>query len=514
MRIGIPEIREQADRIEYRAEVEWSAGSATLWYAVEKEHAGLLTDFSDAALVGLLIPAMAAGEDIHVEGEVSERLWRNLSGPYQRVLRSIIPSLRPVVIHATAFRAPRPRAGGVATGFSGGIDSFCVLADHYYAEASGDRKVTHLLFNNVGSHGARGEQLFRERLTAARRGAAAVGLPLVAVSSNLDAFYGPGIGFQQTHTLRNASVALLLQGGIGRYLYASTYALADAVIRPWYDISCGDPIGLPMLSTDTLEAASTGGEYTRVEKTLRVAALPITYQALDVCAAGAAAGNCSACLKCLRTLLTLEIAGVVDRYARAFHLETYRRKRAKYWRKVLRSRSPLVREVARFAVERDHPLPWRVYATLPFHATVHLARRAVRRAPRLEMLMNRYRALVGSGARASFVLLLAAGCQSAAKYADQHTFGPMLGPCAASMDSVEQARGAPWKKVVGDEEDVQTGQQLFEHEWGYHLDPPSADSVQVVRFRWESDKPGCLVDTRRARRTQGVLLLPWEEAPE
>ena len=380
MRIGVPEIREQADRIEYRAEVEWSAGSATLWYAVEKEHAGLLTDLSDAALVGLLIPAMAAGEDIHLDGGVSERLWRSLSGPYQQLLRSIIPSLRPVVIHSTAFRVPRPRAGGVATGFSGGIDSFCVLADHYYAEAPG-RKVTHLLFNNVGSHGARGEPLFRERLAAAKRGAMEVGLPLVAVNSNLDDFYGPGIGFQQTHTPRNASVALLLQGGIGRYLYASTYAPADAVIRPWYDISCGDLAGLPMLSTDALEAAPSGNEYSRVEKTLRVAALPVTYRTLDVCAAGTAAGNCSACLKCLRTLLTLEIAGVVDRYGPVFDLDVYYRKRDRYWKKVFRSRSPLVREVVRFAVERGHPLPWRAYAASPLHAVAYLGRRLARGRP-------------------------------------------------------------------------------------------------------------------------------------
>jgi len=90
----------------------------------------------------------------------------------------------------------------------------------------------------------------------------------------------------------------------------------------------------------------------------------------------------------------------------------------------------------------------------------------------------------------------------------------MLGPCAGAMDSVQLARGAPFDKVVGDEEDVQTGHQRFEHEWGYHLDPPSADSVEVVRYRWESDTRGCLVDTRRAKRTKGGLLLPWEEAPE
>ncbi len=113
-----------------------------------------------------------------------------------------------------------------------------------------------------------------------------------------------------------------MQGGIGRYLYASTYSRADAVVRPWHDISCGDLVGLPMLSTDALTAASSGSEHTRVEKTLRVADLPVTYRTLDVCARGRMPpGNCSACIKCLRTLLTLEIAGVVDRYAPVFDLD-------------------------------------------------------------------------------------------------------------------------------------------------------------------------------------------------
>ena len=116
-------------------------------------------------------------------------------------------------------------------------------------------------------------------------------------------------------------------------------------------------------------------------------------------------------------------------------------------------------------------------------------------------------------AGAGITLMVLGACHTTAKFADQHTFGPMLGPCAGAMDSVEQVRGAPFDKVVGDEEDLDTGHQLFEHEWGYPLDPPSADSVQVVRFRWETDKKGCRVDTRHARRTSGGLLLPWEEAP-
>ena len=70
----------------------------------------------------------------------------------------------------------------------------------------------------------------------------------------------------------------------------------------------------------------------------------------------------------------------------------------------------------------------------------------------------------------------------------------MLGPCASAMDSVTTDRGKPFKKIVGDEENVSSGAQQFEHEWGYHLTPPVADSVHVVRFRWTEHYKSCRVD--------------------
>jgi hypothetical protein len=106
------------------------------------------------------------------------------------------------------------------------------------------------------------------------------------------------------------------------------------------------------------------------------------------------------------------------------------------------------------------------------------------------------------------------GCQAAAKFADQHSFGPMLGPCARAMDSVQAARGKPLRRVVGDEEDTSSGVQRFEHEWGYPLEPASSDSLHVVRFRWEEHYKSCRVDQRAARSIEGPLLPPWEEAEE
>jgi hypothetical protein len=357
MRISKPEILQHDGEAVYSVRVASSLGDKILWYRVDATHADFLTDRSDAPLLALLIPAMARGEEVRVEGTVSERLYHALSGPYQHILRSVIPSLRRVSLHAADLAPPgAPRAPGVATGFSAGIDSYCVLADYHYADAPAELKLTHLLFNNVGSHGEGGERLFQQRLARVDSVARRIGLPLIRVNSNLTEFYKP-FSFQQTHTPRNASVPFLLQNGIGRYLYASAYAYGDAFVGPARDMAYCDAVALPLLSTDSLEAISVGGEYTRVEKTLRVADIVDSHSTLDVCVSFHGEGNCSACFKCLRTLLTLEIAGLLDRYADVFDLEEYRRRRTAYMATVLASRDPLQREIVRFARQRRYRFP-------------------------------------------------------------------------------------------------------------------------------------------------------------
>ncbi len=388
MRISKPEIVRENRRVVQRTRVQWARGDAGLWYSLDESFSELVSSSSDAALAALLIPAMAAGEDIEVAGTISERLLYNLSRPLQRVFRHVIPALRPVAIRADEVAGGRASpAAGVATGFSGGIDSYCVLADHHYStEVPARFKVSHLLFNNVGSH-ATGEPLFEQRHERLRPAVERLGLPFVVVNSNLSSFYDEDFSFQQTHTPRNASVALLLQGGIGRFLYASAYAYPDAFVGPSYDMAYSDTVTLPLLSTESLDAFSVGSEYTRVEKTLRVAELPDSHATLDVCANAQYAGgyaNCSTCWKCLRTLATLEIAGRLERYTASFDLDAYRRHRREYFSTLLASRDPLLREIVEFAAQRGYSLP---ISSRLAHATrvdrvAGLAKRVVRKLTR------------------------------------------------------------------------------------------------------------------------------------
>jgi hypothetical protein len=76
---------------------------------------------------------------------------------------------------------------------------------------------------------------------------------------------------------------------------------------------------------------------TRVEKTELVSAYEPSYRHLNVCVDPDYEGsNCSVCFKCRRTLLTLEMLGVVDKYSRVFDLKKYRSIRNGYLVETLR----------------------------------------------------------------------------------------------------------------------------------------------------------------------------------
>lgn len=363
MRIRTPKIIFDQEQASYTVEIETSTGRKKLWYRVSSSHAHFISELSDAAVVGMLIPAMLVGEDVFVEGEVSGRLLLQLSGPYQKLLTQIMPSLRPVKIFAEqANPLERKYPSGVATGFSGGIDSYCLLADHYYNSVVSETRVSHLLFNNVGSHGRgkAGEELFRKRYSQLLPTVEKVGLPFLMINSNLDSFYPDSMDFELTHTLRNAAVALLLQKGISYFMYASAFPYTDIFVGSARSMAYSDAVSLPMLSTASLAMNSVGGEYTRVEKTLRVCEITDSYDSLDVCVNPnnlTGYTNCAECWKCLRTLVTLDMAGRLECYAPSFNLSVYEDRKQTYLASLRENAGPLEREILQFAKDRHFAMP-------------------------------------------------------------------------------------------------------------------------------------------------------------
>jgi hypothetical protein len=123
-----------------------------------------------------------------------------------------------------------------------------------------------------------------------------------------------------------------------------------------------------LLSTETLDCVSSGGQWSRVEKTGRVAGVPGAARWLNVCASVAAGGrNCSTCAKCCRTLFTLEMLGALDQFATAFDLAAWAKARNRYVSsQVLNSRddSPFTREIREHARAADYRFTaWQQAAT-------------------------------------------------------------------------------------------------------------------------------------------------------
>ena len=323
-----------------RAQVSSQGKETECFYSVPERFA----DFADTAssncfLVGLLYPAMRAGEDIHVEGTVSARLLFNINEflvPFMSMCDSRLKRIK-ATADATDDEGRRA-ARAVGTGFSGGIDSFTTIREHFERPTPEGFRLTHLFFFNVGAHGIPVdesdrmaiERKFHARYEKLKDFPAEVGLPFVPVNSNIHQFHP--WGHLEVATLATASAALFLQGGIRRYYLASA---GHPYFHLWHylgmrrrpdDIAYLNPYLLPWLSTESLDFVDDGTFLDRSQKTALIADYEPATRYLNVCGNHDTLDtNCSICPKCCRTLLTLELLGKVDAFRSVFDVDKYRR---------------------------------------------------------------------------------------------------------------------------------------------------------------------------------------------
>ena len=361
----------------------------SIWYEVPVEYVGMLTDTADPALIALTIPAMRLGVPLIVEGSVTEDLA--FSYPDLQALYSASSDRPTVRAEFERTQATRASASAVAAGFSGGVDSYALLADHHYAAAVPDSlRLTHLLFNNVGSHGGLSAQLWRRRYERLEPVARAIGLPLIAVNSNLDRIPAPGVWYEQLNSPANASVAHLLAGGLRTWIFASSVDFRrQSVSSAASNSAFVDPIALPLMSTRALSLRPASSRLRRIDKVRRVADIPDAWTSLDVCVSAELVGpvNCSHCRKCLMTLAALDLIGAEERFCSQFDLEAWRAQRVHYLARVSLTTYPaLVRELNELMAETGYRVPrrerWRAAAQMTAEKCGAQARRVVPRAAR------------------------------------------------------------------------------------------------------------------------------------
>jgi hypothetical protein len=324
----------------YNTEVESGGAKKDLWYELDNSYKEYFTNTLDGPLVALLLPSMTRGENIQLNGKVSEKLYYNITYALQYILKSLFPSLKIIKISAKKLIKESTRASSTASGFSGGIDSFYTLSQHNFNSSMPENyKIKNLMYYNVGAFAEGKERLFREKYRRLLPIAKELNLPFIAVNSNMDDFYGKNT-FIQSHTLRTISVGLTLQNGFDKYLFASGYSYIDTRVSPskTQSISLAEPLIVPLLSTERFDPSLVGSEVSRVEKTNKTAILPYTKKYLDVCIDTNFTGNCSRCRKCIRTMLTLYVLGKLDEFSEVFNTSVFKKNMFFYLAQLYRDR--------------------------------------------------------------------------------------------------------------------------------------------------------------------------------
>lgn len=348
-------------------------GLKELWFSTPMKYEKYLCKTRmDGFLVGMLFPAMQYGENIHVNGCVSEKLLFNLNNFVVPLILTFSPSCKKITISAEETSANRLDGYGVGAGFSGGVDSFCTIYDHFELEQSPSHKINSFLFLNVGSHGG-GEQedrlefakkKFQVRYNYLKKFPEEIGLDLIPLDSNLHAFHP--WGHQKTCTLTMVSGILLLEAFFKKY-YCASLGWSYSEIFQYYktdldkDIAMFDPALLPLLSTESLDFIPDGWQYTRVDKTLRIINYAPVRKYLNVCVSGHdAMDNCSVCPKCCRTLMTLNSIGRLEQFKQVFDIDIYKKTKERryiYEQMLLKNSDPFARGNIELAMQNGIKIP-------------------------------------------------------------------------------------------------------------------------------------------------------------
>lgn len=349
----------------YRVSVESERGAYSLWFSVENEYDDYVCkDKHDAFLLALLPIAMKNGEDIYVEGSVSEKLFYDLSRFAVTVLSGARRDLRPISIHPEDLAGldTQNTATAVGAAFSGGVDSFCTFLDNFKGDVPHNYKITHLFISNTGAvgQGSLEKSLndFKLEKEFVKKIAGDIPIKFVSVNSNI-AEISP-FKHINVHTSMNFSAVLLLQNLFKKFYYSSGVSFRDVHLRPAQESTYSEAVMIPFYCTETLEFIGYGGQFKRSEKTSRIAESKLAQKYLYVCFDHLrhAGHNCSRCEKCRRTMATLDALGKLEDFSDRFDISRFKNDRERYLFNLMRNRGePSNRDILDLMAQRHYQLP-------------------------------------------------------------------------------------------------------------------------------------------------------------
>lgn len=323
-----PYISETAERkTRLCANMKIQNKTQTLFFEVEDCWAKyLVTENSDAFILGILEKAMKNNWDIQFEKPMSEELFYGLTTYTIPVYARNIGYFHNISLIGPTTNELVSSEQKAGTGFSAGVDSFYTVLKHLGNTQCPNHNLTHLLLavNGAAATGI-SENLDKEWLEASMKKlkpyADALNLELIAVNGNIDLLYKDD-RCMGGDLLTTSSFIYALQKLFGIYYWGSAY---PAEIFGFSNTDGGicENISVSYVSTSRLRFYHSGSETNRIGKIKYIAEHPLVQKGLTVCGE-VDAKNCGCCEKCLRTMAEIYSIGKLDKFKDAFPVETYK----------------------------------------------------------------------------------------------------------------------------------------------------------------------------------------------
>ena len=328
-------------------EGEWPYSDNVLWLAVEEKNEDMLTTevYDPFVLVPLML-GMYYGQDVHIKGDISPRLYHNIRHYIINIFDRFSDYNRIVNFEVDGFKIVHGPSTLIGTGISCGVDSLVTIYDNFIQETDENFKINSLFFFNYGSHGdfedSSSHKRWEDRITLNMKCAEELNLPVYLVDTNFHA-YTHRIGEPQMGYLANYSCILALQNYIKRYMTSANLSYDEIMIyrdnsRDFDFAEYCESFFPHLVSTEGVELVIDGCQYTRAQKIERISEWKIAQKYLNVCIHPVSKGhNCSNCEKCMWTLIPLEAMGKLDKFKDVFDIGTYNRN-SRWWKSYFMTR--------------------------------------------------------------------------------------------------------------------------------------------------------------------------------
>jgi hypothetical protein len=288
----------------------------------------IVSDRIDAIVLGILEYAMYHNLDIVSEIPIMSELYIGLTDSYMPCLVRNVKQFHNIRILAPIVDVEWKEKQGVGVSFSGGVDSFYAFFRHMKNGRIDD--INCMLTANVGAFGFIGgvvsKNAFDKTVYRFTHIASEYNLKYIAVNTNSMEFYANQVNaLKEPDALKTAACIYLFGNYFRLYYFSSSYPIEDFKLdfkeRSYYDL-----LTLKCISNRSIKFVSSGQEVGRMEKLDFIKAERVVRKYLSVCYQE---NNCGRCYKCTRTMLNLDVLGVLDNYSEVFDIDFYKRNKAR-----------------------------------------------------------------------------------------------------------------------------------------------------------------------------------------